>query len=45
MLEILQEGESLISKLQKVETKETDWKLGPERKKGIQQCPKYQVNR
>lgn len=38
MLQILQERESLISKLEKAETNTTDWKLGPERKKGIQHC-------
>lgn len=38
MLQILQEGESLISNPEKAETKGTDWKLGPERKKGIQHC-------
>lgn len=36
MLQTLQEGDSLISKLEKAETKETDWKLGSERKKEIQ---------
>lgn len=46
MLQILQEGESPISKLEKVETRETERKLWSERKKGIQHCDKvsgYQI--